>query len=684
LTTTNTYSTTGTSNKTIPVDLRVFPSSFTINTPTGTVTINSNPYYIPGRQAIGLSWSASTDGLGTSIAYEVWASYNSGAYSLLQSNISSTSTTITITGLTSQTACKFKVYARSAYGYTTASEMGADIQLHYYNPPTIAIIGLVRTQDTVTVDATITGNSSINDAKTLYSLQYQGIAGAPPTSITLDTTPTVVEDSGDGVGPASTYTFYYYAQDVGGNVLGTAIQSSSILITTYIPIFSVRKKGVGVNALADDTYVFKVGGSAALETLTPRLSLISTDGSTADVIFDRGETRANWKFLASGGNMYFQCDWDGAAKVAYYNVLQLNNNTGNAIIKGNINSTGLSTTWGTTSTTSTGALNAVMGTSSAATWLLSGTSGGTFRYGIQGLDAGGTLRIYEGTNYINFSGGTLSASTIACYGPTYAGYYGPASFSWGGSSAYPTLYSSHADRWIMLSNPHIPYLQNGVAGFTGTTHGARITFAADTGAGTSWNMGIGCNGFGTDVFSIGRQTVPFMSFNNAGNATFTKPMYIVYPNNLWVRHVDGASGAELYLNYNSPSTIMLSQDTYAAGNVSAASFTDRTKGYFGNALAELAHVVNDENGNINHSTLPKAAQKKIKVKKEVKDVDGKVVKEVQIIEGKKYEAPKQIEIEEDGRDLGAMISILTVAVQQLTKRTEEQAEEIRKLKTKTS
>lgn len=81
-------------------------------------------------------------------------------------------------------------------------------------------------------------------------------------------------------------------------------------------------------------------------------------------------------------------------------------------------------------------------------------------------------------------------------------------------------------------------------------------------------------------------------------------------------------------------TIYNNGDAYFETNVSALSFTDRTKGYEGDALAELAGI-KAKNGEIDHDTLPAFA----------KSADG-------------------------GRDLGAMISMLTAAVQQLVARVE--------------
>lgn len=75
-----------------------------------------------------------------------------------------------------------------------------------------------------------------------------------------------------------------------------------------------------------------------------------------------------------------------------------------------IQSTGRSSSWGSTNGTSTGAFNAIMGTSASATWLLSGTKNGVFMAGIQALDADGSLRFYQGTNFFSFTNNTITAT----------------------------------------------------------------------------------------------------------------------------------------------------------------------------------------------------------------------------------------------------------------------------------
>jgi hypothetical protein len=93
---------------------------------------------------------------------------------------------------------------------------------------------------------------------------------------------------------------------------------------------------------------------------------------------------------------------------------------------------------------------------------------------------------------------------------------------------------------------------------------------------------------------------------------------------------------------------------YVVGDCSAFTFTDRTKSFKGDALAELNKIKTDSD-EIDHSTLPDFAKSQIRLKKLTDPNDPNSV----------------IEILEEGRDLGAMVSLLTVAVQQLTERIEE-------------
>jgi hypothetical protein len=88
------------------------------------------------------------------------------------------------------------------------------------------------------------------------------------------------------------------------------------------------------------------------------------------------------------------------------------------------------------------------------------------------------------------------------------------------------------------------------------------------------------------------------------------------------------------------------------GDCSALTFTDRTPTYTGDALAEIQKIKPDHKGDINHNLLPDFA------KSTYRDQEGK---------------------EKPGRDIGAMVSVLTVAIQQLIAKNEELNERMNNL-----
>ena len=86
--------------------------------------------------------------------------------------------------------------------------------------------------------------------------------------------------------------------------------------------------------------------------------------------------------------------------------------------------------------------------------------------------------------------------------------------------------------------------------------------------------------------------------------------------------------------------------------LSADSFTDRTPEYRGDAISDIKRIKGNK-GKIDHKTLPEFARKTV------------FNHNADLNTGK-------LEItEEDGRDIGAMVSVLTVAVQQIADRLEK-------------
>ena len=118
-------------------------------------------------------------------------------------------------------------------------------------------------------------------------------------------------------------------------------------------------------------------------------------------------------------------------------------------------------------------------------------------------------------------------------------------------------------------------------------------------------------------------------------------------------------------------------DMYTAKNMSALSFTDRTPWYDGDGIADLKKI-KGKDGKIDHDTLPDFAKKVIDGKPDTvnrgkkRSRDDLEYEEVEIV-GKQQEV---------GRDLGAMISILTKAVIQLTEKIDDLTTRVAKLEQK--
>jgi hypothetical protein len=155
-----------------------------------------------------------------------------------------------------------------------------------------------------------------------------------------------------------------------------------------------------------------------------------------------------------------------------------------------------------------------------------------------------------------------------------------------------------------------------------------------------------------EASGLGGDATPILTLNGTANTTFSWASLALHPNLTTgnrVIHMFGQEKANANSGYigfkyagdNSASNALTfglhSHDDlvlfYANGNawfsgdVSADSFTDRTPFYEGEALVEISKI-KGVNGNIDHSTLPEFTQRN------------------------------------DGRDLGAMISVLTKAVQE--------------------
>lgn len=159
-----------------------------------------------------------------------------------------------------------------------------------------------------------------------------------------------------------------------------------------------------------------------------------------------------------------------------------------------------------------------------------------------------------------------------------------------------------------------------------------------------------------------------------GNATATINSYALYLKPFTSNN--HLHGGQTYGIYQEGSGVM----NYFEGNISAAQVIDRTPAYSGTAQNALTEVLNIKSakGEIDHSSLPALAKATVhRVDKtnvrvvERTDPAGNVIKDEQ------YDVNV---VEEEGRSLGGMITVLTEAVKGLNEKVEALAAENQVLK----
>lgn len=267
LTTYNNYGSSRTSSKAISVDIKTSPTGLTAPTLAASsyYTINSVNYYIPNRKTITINWGAATDPLGTAITYDVAISLDGGSsYTNFRTGLSALTTTYS-TAVNARKTTKFRVIAKSAYGYTQTQVSASTIYLDYWDAPTVSITGVNRTATGFTFTGTVnqgsTSASALNTDYPTTTRYYKLGAAANVYSTTTYTASEIALASGS----SSTFVIGYRNWGYYGIVSTTGYTTDTVSIPTYQPMFSIREKGVAVNSLpANDGYKFRVAGNVLI------------------------------------------------------------------------------------------------------------------------------------------------------------------------------------------------------------------------------------------------------------------------------------------------------------------------------------------------------------------------------------------------------------------------------------
>lgn len=245
----------------IAIDMRVDPTQPSAIKILGAYNISDTDYYIPNLTAPTVSWDASSNPLGASISYSVQLQYaGKDIWVTVANNLNSTKYTLDIPQLTDTVNISIKVIATTSYGRT--SEMEVDnIRLDYWYPPKVSIKNINRSASQITAQIHSEVDTSIPVIAINSRYYYYQKAGTTDTNwvaftgadaqITVDN----LSDVEQGILVAQITD--------NSNIKGCTVQVNKN-ISPYIPILSVRKKGVGIGAFADDNNKFIVGGNATV------------------------------------------------------------------------------------------------------------------------------------------------------------------------------------------------------------------------------------------------------------------------------------------------------------------------------------------------------------------------------------------------------------------------------------
>ncbi|GAA0092942.1 hypothetical protein UT300009_29720 [Paraclostridium bifermentans] len=254
LTTTNAYGSSNSDIEDVWCDIRKNPTAFSFNSVSGVTTVNGKSYYIPSEKSFTMTWGASTDPVGTPVTYDLYYAYDNVSWNLLASNLTSNTFTAKLPNVNKLTILTFRVVAKTAYGTSTATE-GGRTEVHYVGIPNVTL-KLTRNQSNYIVDGKVDINSSIPNL-TLSSVKYR--VGSSTTDIdatisglTFKVTRNLAETSSESL--------TFYVKDRGNNDLGRPATTQSILISRYMPMFSIREKGVGVNTIPSGKAKLEVSG----------------------------------------------------------------------------------------------------------------------------------------------------------------------------------------------------------------------------------------------------------------------------------------------------------------------------------------------------------------------------------------------------------------------------------------
>ena len=273
LATTNEFGTSKSKTAAMYVDLATVPAWPTPNFQyTGGYTINSHLYYLPDVRGITVSWDAAIEQLENfPVYYDV--EYKLSAeleWTKVVFETTALSATIYPPSNDAHLTYNIRVTAKTTYD-KYVKYVAPDIVIDKYLRPLFGLTNKKRNATSVALTLNITPRTSILPADySLSTLEFLKCNKA--TYVPLPTT-NWKPSFEYGVAPyadaaftkLSSYTMICRCKDSLGAIFGGVyanLLTLSIPINSYVPMFSIRKKGVAINDINDgiNNFIFKVKG----------------------------------------------------------------------------------------------------------------------------------------------------------------------------------------------------------------------------------------------------------------------------------------------------------------------------------------------------------------------------------------------------------------------------------------
>ena len=221
--------------------------------------------YKPQRYYIHLG--ACTDPNGTTPIYYDVETNTDGTWIRVATGLTSTTYTTSTMGRTTKGTLQFRVKSRTTYNTESPWVTSDQIVIHYYYPPTISGLSVDRTDTTKTSTGTIKKYTSIDSLSYNLTIQFKnGI------TVLATQTPTMTDTynfsyTKTGMSESETYTETVTVSDTistGTFNLSSPQSTSSLVIPRYAAMLTIREKGVGVNAVADNFASWVTKGTSTM------------------------------------------------------------------------------------------------------------------------------------------------------------------------------------------------------------------------------------------------------------------------------------------------------------------------------------------------------------------------------------------------------------------------------------